>query len=95
MHSSSLIPPHSHATSAVHDQRLARRNRRSVELCEHLADDLRRLVRREYVAAFGVGYLRCEVCDGVDAANEYVAQRFGASFGIVQLFDGAGDVVLL
>ena len=55
-----------------------------VELGQHLADDLGRLVGGERLAAFGLGHLGGEVLDRVNAADENVAQRFAAGVGILE-----------
>ena len=68
--------------------------RRSVELGEHLTDDLRRLVRLERIATLGVGGLLGEVLDRVDTSDEHVAQRFTRGLGIVERVDCGCHLVL-
>lgn len=65
-----------------------------VELGQHLADDLRRLMGRQRVPAFGLGDFGGKVLDGVDTADENVTQRLAAGLGIVNRSDGLGHVVV-
>jgi hypothetical protein len=71
-------------------ERVARANpaRRSIELGEHLTDDLRRLVRRQRLAALGFRDLCGKVFDRVHTTDENVAQRLATRVGILERLDG-------
>ena len=56
----------------------------SVELGQHLTDDLRGLVRGERIAAFRLGDLSGKGFDCMNTADENMAQRFAAGFGVVE-----------
>jgi hypothetical protein len=71
--------------------REGRPTRSLIELGENLTDDLRRLVRRERLTAFGLGYFGGKVLDRVHAAHEHVAQCFTARFWIADLLDRRCD----
>ena len=64
-----------------------------VDLREDLADDLRRLVRGQLLAALGFGHLVGERLDRRVAADEHVTQRFGARGGVVERLDRLGHVL--
>ena len=85
-----MVAPRSDSGALAHHPRRARTS--AIDLGEDLADDLRHLVRRQYVTAFVVGHFGREVLDGMDTPDEDVAQRLGAGVGIVQLLDRVGDV---
>ena len=62
----------------------ARFGRESVEFGEHLTDDLGGLVSGERFATFGVRDFSGERFDGVDTADQHVAQRFAAGLRVVE-----------
>ena len=53
-----------------------------VQLGQHLADDLRGLVRRQWLAAFDLGDVGGEVLDRMDATDQDVTQGLATGFGI-------------
>ena len=83
----------SYTTSAVRGDHVEQLipGRLGVELGQDLSDDLGRLVGRERLAAFGLGYLGREVLDRVNPSHENVSQRFAAGFGILERLDRRGN----
>ena len=64
---------------------------RLLQLGQDLTDDLRRLVGRKGIAAFRLCDLSGKVLDGMNTADEHVAQRFPARFRIVERLERGRD----